>query len=32
MKLVIEHRTADPISRPEMFGATPPKGDGKAKL
>jgi len=32
MKLVIEHRAADPVSRPELFGATAPVGNGKAKL
>ena len=32
MKLVIEHRTVDPVARPEMFGATAPTGNGKAKL
>lgn len=32
MKLVIEHRAADPVSRPEFFGQKAPTGNGKAKL
>lgn len=32
MTLVIEHRSVGPAQRPELFGAVPPSGSGKAKL
>lgn len=32
MTLVIEHRTASGVSRPELQGLTEPKGPSKAKL